>query len=639
MEKKELKIDSSLLWKLLRNSPKRKITDSTFTRYLRKSRVGQLNRTQKSGFTHNNSMNKSSSPLFVDSIKVQKIKLITHKEAIIQNHSKRDLVSLTERYNSIKTCNASTNNIKGIFTGATGRQKSSFRKEGQHVLKLKYLNIPKISKNMQKITIKEACKDGEWNLKARPEIEKFWRCIINKSNGFEFASSGTYKVFIGKGNNSRLIKKLFAARPCWTLTDTLKEADFIWTQWKNNEIISSLPSGQSIHSKIKPTVLSLPLFPINIRGENNFFKMLTIEELNFHLIRNSSSYVHVEIDPKPTSCKLYNKLENNEHLTDKKGLFHTMLSYYTSQNQDPFEYMPITFHIKSDQDSIFSTFQDYFFSLESKKPQIQNLWIMKPAEKSNRGQGITICNTLSQIQSILNSQKDVNRSYILQKYIERPFLIHKRKFDFRCFALITSVNSVIQGYFYTEGYIRTASSEFSTKDISDNFKHLTNDAIQKHGEDYGKYEDGNKMSYREFQRYLDNHYHVKKVVFAQEILPKIKEMVKDTIKASFFKLDPCKRINCMEILGYDFMLDSNLKPWLIEVNTNPCLETTSSILSVLIPAMVENSFKIIVDSLFPPAYQRASDGFIENKYELIFHELTDGKGQKTSEENGLLDNL
>jgi len=34
----------------------------------------------------------------------------------------------------------------------------------------------------------------------------------------------------------------------------------------------------------------------------------------------------------------------------------------------------------------------------------------------------------------------------------------------------------------------------------------------------------------------------------------------------------------MEIFGYDFILDHDLNPWLIEVNTNPCLEESSSLL-------------------------------------------------------------
>lgn len=32
---------------------------------------------------------------------------------------------------------------------------------------------------------------------------------------------------------------------------------------------------------------------------------------------------------------------------------------------------------------------------------------------------------------------------------------------------------------------------------------------------------------------------------------------------------------CFEILGFDVMIDSNLKPWLIEVNMSPSMNTDS----------------------------------------------------------------
>lgn len=50
----------------------------------------------------------------------------------------------------------------------------------------------------------------------------------------------------------------------------------------------------------------------------------------------------------------------------------------------------------------------------------------------------------------------------------------------------------------------------------------------------------------------------------------------------------------------DFMVDENFKPWLIEVNTNPCLELSSSVLERLIPYVVENVLRIGLDSQFPP---------------------------------------
>lgn len=38
------------------------------------------------------------------------------------------------------------------------------------------------------------------------------------------------------------------------------------------------------------------------------------------------------------------------------------------------------------------------------------------------------------------------------------------------------------------------------------FIHLTNDAIQCDSEKYGRFEPGNKLSYSQFQRYLDGNY-------------------------------------------------------------------------------------------------------------------------------------
>jgi len=95
-----------------------------------------------------------------------------------------------------------------------------------------------------------------------------------------------------------------------------------------------------------------------------------------------------------------------------------------------------------------------------------------------------------------------DRTYIIQKYIDYPLLVHKRKFDFRCYGILTSINGNLKGYFFEDGYVRTSCKEFSLEDIGDKFIHLTNDAIQVHADDYGKYESGNKMSFSDFSRVI-----------------------------------------------------------------------------------------------------------------------------------------
>ena len=46
------------------------------------------------------------------------------------------------------------------------------------------------------------------------------------------------------------------------------------------------------------------------------------------------------------------------------------------------------------------------------------------------------------------------------------------------------------------------------------------------------------------------------------------------------------------------MLDADLNCWLIEVNTNPCLEESSKLLEMLIPRMVDDMFKLTIDKVF-----------------------------------------
>ena len=52
---------------------------------------------------------------------------------------------------------------------------------------------------------------------------------------------------------------------------------------------------------------------------------------------------------------------------------------------------------------------------------------------------------------------------------------------------------------------------------------MTNDAVQKKAEDYGKFEAGNKLSYTDFQKYLDANYNGT-VNFNNDFYPQIKVM-------------------------------------------------------------------------------------------------------------------
>ena len=63
------------------------------------------------------------------------------------------------------------------------------------------------------------------------------------------------------------------------------------------------------------------------------------------------------------------------------------------------------------------------------------------------------------------------------------------------------------------------------------------------------------------------------------------------MRACSRKVDPTRKAFSFEIYGYDFMIDEDMNPWMIEVNTNPCFELSSPYLARLIPAMIENTLK------------------------------------------------
>lgn len=153
----------------------------------------------------------------------------------------------------------------------------------------------------------------------------------------------------------------------------------------------------------------------------------------------------------------------------------------------------------------------------------KNIWIVKPTEY-NRGQGVSLFESIESLKNLIKyyseggsesgpsqnnlnqSQSDNNnyqnyvksRTFVIQKYIEKPLLVNNRKFDIRVWVLVSHEMKV---YFFKEGYIRTSSSTYTmeSEDINKRNIHLTNNAVQKYCDQYGAYEDGNQLSFQQFQ--------------------------------------------------------------------------------------------------------------------------------------------
>ena len=467
----------------------------------------------------------------------------------------------------------------------------------------------------EKVSAKEAMRDKEWLGKAREPILSSFQSYIQQSFGVTVITPTEpccYKYYLGKGNNAQLVKTVLGNRWWWTRVeeDDKAQANLVWTQWKEKEWMEQMDAVSESPASVQLGEVTVPCL-VRYNPSNGPYKQsvqgrpVDLTPLGYDLLFKSASFGRVtgSLTLTPSLIKTHNKLESNHHLANKKALFINMKQYYECLDLDPFSYVPLTFHLKdAENDPEFSRFEDVYQQIAAeieeeadvtKKPR--NVWILKPGENTNRGTGISVCNSIEQIKEEMKTtavdEKTGKRTFILQRYLDRPFLIHRRKFDIRLYALITCSGGVLQAYYYNEGYIRTSSKEFNINNVANKLIHLTNDAVQKYSEDYGKFEMANKLSYSDFQRYLDTHCKDKNVNFMQDIAPQLKAIVKDTVQATYLKLDTRHRAYSFEIFGYDFMLDENLKPWLIEVNTNPCLELSSPLLARVIPCMLDNAFR------------------------------------------------
>ena len=97
------------------------------------------------------------------------------------------------------------------------------------------------------------------------------------------------------------------------------------------------------------------------------------------------------------NLRMQNHMSQNFIIGNKKALLYTMRQYYESNNMNVFDYLPLSFHVtKGIDDPEYTRFLGHYFERrkKSKKEGTSNIWIVKPGELTNRGNGIIVCLTL-----------------------------------------------------------------------------------------------------------------------------------------------------------------------------------------------------------------------------------------------------
>ena len=319
----------------------------------------------------------------------------------------------------------------------------------------------------------------------------------------------------------------------------------------------------------------------------------SFSSLNSHnLLLKTVNFLSLkEIGFIPLLQKIY-CYPNSQIITDKNleyQFYHSMKKSFP----DDYNYMPETYSYPEQKEIILEKFGNYTLSLD-------NLWLVKPNVMS-LGLGIHIFHNIS----------DISDKSIITKYISNPHLINDLKYDFRLYVLITGLNP-LKLYLYKEGIIRFATEEYSLdiNKIDESFIFLTNVYTNEKNENKYKKpknpdtEEGSKWSLKAYKNYcLKNGINFDEI-WEQIIDISIKSAIsfRDTI-LSRIKQIGLKDKNYFKLLGYDFLLDSNQKVHLLEINSRPSLLMGDIIDLKLKPQLVADVLNIVGIAIFSHDYK------------------------------------
>ncbi|XP_003385337.1 PREDICTED: protein polyglycylase TTLL10-like [Amphimedon queenslandica] len=287
--------------------------------------------------------------------------------------------------------------------------------------------------------------------------------------------------------------------------------------------------------------------------------------------------------------QMVNHFPNISILTTKIGLLESIRSSkrkLLSLRLPVHQIIPETYRldIQSEREEFFKIYVE------------DELWICKPTG-ANQGKGIFLVKSLQQVKDKLafdEAHCPVTRhptQRIIQRYIHNPLLIEGRKFDIRVYMLLIAGEKSIFA-FYREGYIRLSCLPYDDKSM-DMTIHLTNQYIQKKHPLYTDVKEDTVWDFEKFQNYLSKNEKLPEDYIATTLTRQLRHLMFGCYHSVSHKLE--RRVGYFELLGFDFMLDSNYHLWLIEVNINPALHTNCETLKQIIPDVIEETLGMAVE--------------------------------------------
>ena len=98
---------------------------------------------------------------------------------------------------------------------------------------------------------------------------------------------------------------------------------------------------------------------------------------------------------------------------------------------------------------------------------------------------------------------------------------------------------------------------------------------------------------QELERRLESEGLVQQGWLQAELTPRLHLIAQHVARAAQRKF--IRRRGLFELLGLDFMVDAALKPWLIEVNTNPALWMSTDVHRQVLPAVIRDTLHLVLE--------------------------------------------
>jgi tubulin polyglutamylase TTLL6/13 len=248
---------------------------------------------------------------------------------------------------------------------------------------------------------------------------------------------------------------------------------------------------------------------------------------------------------------------------------------------DVFNFHPKTFILPFQM----SHLQKYMASFSKRSARTV---IVKP-DRGSQGRGIQLVQDVGDLENYADSA-------VAQVYL-KPYLLNGRKFDLRLYVLLTSCDP-LRAYLFREGMARLCTATYEkpkAANLRNDYAHLTNFSLNR------------KSSAFDFSRNKKamSDVFVELAALGVDIARLLAEMQRivrltliagqPVIAASYhtgvFTNDGKSR--CFEILGFDIALDSQARPWLLEVNCMPSLVAYSEFDDDLKTRLVLSALKVV----------------------------------------------